>query len=176
MDITMNESNLFFKLLLIGDGGVGKTALAKRYLTGLFTEDTKITIGAGFYSHHLELGGHQVMLQIWDFGGEEQFRFLLPGYCRGARGVIFMHDVTNPATLFHYDTWLDVLRGRASGIPVLAVGTKIDLEDARATSFQEAEEYTRARGAAGYMEVSAKTGVNVGAAFDLITKIMMANL
>ncbi len=175
-DQIVANTDFFFKLLLIGDGAVGKTALAKRYLTGLFTVSTKITIGADFYSHNIEIGGNSVTLQIWDFGGEEQFRIFLPAYCKGARGAIFLFDVTNPSTLYDYDAWLSLVRIRAPNVPVLAVGTKIDLIDERKVSPEQGEEYTRTRGAQDYLEVSSKTGSNVNLAFERITKIMLASV
>ncbi len=172
----MADTEFFFKLLLIGDGAVGKTALAKRYLTGLFNASTKITIGADFYSHNLDIEGNHVTLQIWDFGGEEQFRIFLPAYCKGARGAIFLFDVTNPATLYDYDAWLSIVRIRAPNVPVLALGTKTDLADERKVLPEQGEEYTRTRGAQGYLEVSAKTGTNVNLAFERITKVMLASV
>ncbi len=170
----MRDYDFLFKLLLFGDGAVGKTSLARRYLTGLFTGDTKLTVGADFHTHRIVLGATRVMLQIWDFGGEERFRSLLPGYCDGARGAIFLFDVTNPPTLYHYDEWIGVMKARAPGIPVLAAGTKVDLVEARKITREEAEKYTVERGAAGYLEVSAKTGQNVERAFELVTMAMLS--
>ncbi len=172
----MRDYDFMFKLLLIGDGAVGKTSLARRFLSGLFATDTQLTVGADFYTKRIVLGETRVMIQIWDFGGEERFRSLLPGYCNGAAGAIFLFDVTNPPTLYHYEEWVDVMKKHAKGIPVLAVGTKIDLTEARKVTREEAEEYTRARGASGYLEVSAKTGINVVRAFELVTMTMLSKM
>ncbi len=127
-----------------------------------------------FHTKDIATSGKKVKLQIWDFGGEERFRSLLPGYCDGARGAIFLFDVTNPPTLHHYEEWVSVMKTRAPGIPVLAAGTKVDLVETRKVSREEAEKYTVARGAAGYLEVSAKTGVNVVRAFELVTMTMLS--
>ncbi len=170
----MRDYDFLFKLLLIGDGAVGKTSLARRFLTGKFSPDTQLTVGADFHTHRIVLGATRIMLQIWDFGGEARFRTLLPGYCEGARGAIFLFDVTNPPTLYHYDEWLGVIRTRAPGIPVLAIGSKADLVEARKVVRKEAEVYTQHRGAAGYLEVSAKTGSNVERAFELVTMAMLS--
>ncbi len=172
----MRDYDYLFKLLLVGDGAVGKTSLAHRFLMGLFSEDTRLTVGADFYTKRVVIGQTAVLLQIWDFGGEERYRVLLPGYCNGAKGAIFLFDVTSPPTLYHYDEWLTVMNTCAKGIPVLAAGTKVDLVDARKVSTEEAENYTRARGAAGYLEVSAKTGFSVDRAFELITMNMLARV
>ncbi len=170
----MRDYDFLFKLLLIGDGAVGKTSLAQRFLTGSFAGDTKLTVGADFHTHRIVLGATRVMLQIWDFGGEERFRSLLPGYSDGARGAVFLFDVTNPPTLYHYDEWIGVIKNRAPGIPVLVAGSKVDLVESRKVSREEAENYTLKRGAAGYLEVSAKTGHNVTRAFELVTMAMLA--
>jgi len=77
-------ADLAFKLCIFGDGGVGKTTLTERYLMGLFTEDTKMTLGTNFYQKNIVVKGLLVNLQIWDFGGEEQFRTLFPNYIRGS--------------------------------------------------------------------------------------------
>ncbi len=79
-----------FKLCIFGDGGVGKTTLVKRYLTGVFAGDTTMTIGVDFHIKKLNIEGKEVGLQIWDFAGEDRFRFLLPSYVFGTSGGIFM--------------------------------------------------------------------------------------
>ncbi len=172
----MRDYDYLFKLLLVGDGAVGKTSLAHRYLLGLFAEDTKLTVGADFYTKRVVMGKTAVLLQIWDFGGEERFRALLPGYCNGAMGTIFLFDLTRPDTLYHYDEWLAVMNIHARGIPVLVAGTKADLVEKRKVTREEAEGFVHARGAAGYLEVSAKTGDNVERAFELITMNMLARV
>ncbi len=162
-----------FKLVLFGDGGVGKTSLAQRYLTGIFADNTKITIGVEFHIKDVVVEGNRVKLQIWDFGGEERFRFILPTYCRGASGGIFFFDVTCPASLLHLDAWLGVVQGVTGNIPLLMVGTKTDLAENRAVDANEAMALARQRNLAGYAEVSAKTGINVESTFELITKLMV---
>src|SRR5271157_533341 len=121
-----------FKVLLLGDGGVGKTTLVQRYVTGAFIANTKITIGVDFATKSLLIDGAQVMLQVWDFGGEERFRFILPTYCNGAKGGIFVYDVTNLQSLLHAGEWLKIVRDQAGDIPVIMVGTKADLVEKRA--------------------------------------------
>ncbi len=172
----MRDYDYLFKLLIIGDGAVGKTSLTQRYLMGLFSDNTKLTVGADFYTKRVVMGATSVLLQIWDFGGEERFRALLPGYCNGAMGAIFLFDLTRPDTLYHLDEWLEVVNTRARGIPILAAGTKADLAEKRAVSREAAEDYTRARGAVHYLEVSAKTGLNVERAFELIAMNMLARV
>ena len=79
-----------FKLCIFGDGGVGKTTLVQRYLTKIFNEDLKMTIGADFSIKTFEIEGKKVVVRIWDFAGEERFKVLLPSFAKGADGGIFM--------------------------------------------------------------------------------------
>ncbi len=169
----MKEHDLVYKVIIFGDGGVGKTTLTQRYLTGFFNEGSRLTIGVEFYIKNLEIADKSVKLQIWDFGGEERFRFLLPQYCRGTSGGIFVYDVTQEATLHHLQDWLDVVRGNAPKIPILAIGTKADLELKRKVMKEEAVRIARSHKLSGFAEVSAKTGANINSVFETITRIMV---
>lgn len=162
-----------FKLLLFGDGGVGKTTLTQRYVTGVFVDSTRITIGVDFHIKELGIGTKRVKLQIWDFGGEERFRFLLPNYCRGAAGGLFIYDITSLTSLTHLVDWMQIVRENAGSVPVLMVGTKADLVNQRKVQATEAIEVAKSHKLMGFAEVSAKTGENVEATFETITKLML---
>ncbi|MHA1819263.1 MAG: Rab family GTPase [Promethearchaeota archaeon] len=162
-----------FKLVLAGDGGVGKTSLTNKFITGLFTDSTKITIGVEFFIKDLyvdKIGN--VRLQIWDFGGEARFRFLLPNYMKGANGVLFLFSITDAITLAHIDDWLPIIRKFDPNIPILVVGSKADLQHKRKVPANEAIRIAKERHAKGYVEVSAKTGQNVNSTFETITRLM----
>ena len=123
----------------------------------------------------IEIEGKKVKLQIWDFGGEERFRFLLPTYVRGATGCIFMYDITNYSSIAHIDDWLMVLRqGTEVKLPTLIVGGKADLSDREVTS-EEAIQIAKSREASGFIECSAKTGENVETTFRALTRLMLQN-
>jgi len=166
-----------FKLCIFGDGGVGKTTLINKYLTGIFIGDTHITIGVDFHMKIVKLGGITVKLQIWDFAGEERFRFFLPNYMRGASGGIFMYDITRQSSLYHLDDWLKILVKDnikvQDTIPILLVGGKADLEDARTVDSEFAYNLTKANNLNGFIECSAKTGQNVELIFELIARLMI---
>ncbi len=157
-----------FKLIIAGDGGVGKTTLVNRYISGTFCADTRLTVGVEFMVKRLMIGGDTVDLQIWDFGGQDRFRFILPAYCLGAHGAIFMYDTTSLMSLYHIDEWMKVLRSQSSSIPVVICGTKIDVPNRRAVSKEEALEVASKFGISENIEVSSKTGVNVDALFESI--------
>ncbi|MFX1574134.1 MAG: Rab family GTPase [Promethearchaeota archaeon] len=166
-----------YKVVIFGDAGCGKTTLTQRFLTNLFKSDTKMTIGVDFEVKSLEINGKKVKLQIWDFGGEERFRFLLPTYVRGANGALFMYDVTNYSSLAHIDDWLLVVRkemkSEQDAFPIIVVGGKADLVDNREITGDEGLNIARSRGVDGFIECSSKTGENVDVTFDALTKLMM---
>jgi small GTP-binding protein len=123
----------------------------------------------------LSVEGNPVDLQIWDFGGEERFRFLLPAYCRGAYGAIFMYDITNPTSLYHVDEWLSILRSQGGKFPIIMGGTKCDLAQNRKVQNEEAQAITQRSGLLDIVEVSSKNGSNIDALFQgLCVKMMQA--
>ncbi len=162
-----------FKLIVAGDGGVGKTTLLNRLFEGKFSEDVRITLGVQFRSHKLSINEKQVDLQICDFGGMECFRHILPGYCRGAHGAIFLYDITSPASLNHLGNWLSVLRSKGGKFPIIVGGTKADLSDSRRVSIEEANALVTMSHIPKVIEVSAKTGQNIKVLFENICVQMM---
>ena len=161
-----------YKIVIFGDAGCGKTTLTQRYLTILFKSDTTMTIGVDFEVKSLEIDEKKVKLQIWDFGGEERFRFLLPTYVKGANGGIFMYDITNYSSLAHIDDWLTVIRKKIEVMfPVIVVGGKADLE--REVSSEEGIQISEARDMDAFIECSAKTGENIEKTFKALTRLML---
>jgi len=166
-----------FKIVFFGDGGVGKTTLINRYLTGVFKSDSLITIGVDFHVKKVEIADKRVSLQIWDFAGEDRFRFLMPSYVAGASGGIFMFDITRYTSLRNFNDWIEIFkkgyRGDRDQMPVLMVGSKLDLEYKRAVSREDAFELAKEHNLFGYLECSAKDGQNVGDIFQEISRLMM---
>lgn len=167
-----------FKLVVFGDGGVGKTSLVTRYLQGVFTGNTTMTIGVDFHTKKIKINDMLVSLQIWDFAGEDRFRFLLPSYLRGANGGIFMYDITRYSSIKNFDAWLEVLRKEAEeevkNIPIMLVGGKSDLENKRSISPKEGHRLMEEKDLCDFSECSAKTGENVEKIFANITKRMLS--
>ena len=165
-----------FKIIIFGDGGCGKTTLTQRFLTELFVPDQTMTIGVDFEVKSLTVNEQKVKLQIWDFGGEERFRFLLPTYVRGARGGLFLYDITNFSSIAHIDDWLSVIRKeiRAEDIfPIIVVGSKADLVESREVSSAEGIKIAKSRNVNGFIETSSKTGENVEKTFRALTGLML---
>ena len=153
----MEQEYFRFKVCVFGDGGVGKTTLVKRYLTGLFKDDYLITIGMDFYLKKLKVENKKVSLQIWDFAGEDRFRFLLPSVVSGAAGVIFMYDTTRYVTFKNLNNWMKVFRGATKNtqdqIQTLLVGGKIDLDFKRAVQKEDGGEFANDNDLHGFIEL-----------------------
>ena len=139
------KEELKFKLCIFGDFAVGKTTLAHRYLTTLFRGTVKVTLGMEIHVKELEMEGHQINLQIWDFGGQRRFKYLLPAYARGSFGGIFMYDISNEDSLTELDDWMDHfyqgLREDISLVPLLLVGGKSDLKMQREVKLEDAKKF-----------------------------------
>lgn len=172
------EPDVMFKVCLFGDGGVGKTTLLGRYLTGLFKSNQTITIGVDFHVKKVEVDGKIVLLQIWDFAGEKRFRFLLPSYILGASGGIFMYDITRYSSLKNFPEWITIFKNGFIGdkdkpLPVIMVGGKLDLSFKRAVPTKEAFGLAKSNKLFGYIECSAKDGRNIEDIFTEIAKLML---
>ncbi len=174
----MADSDYMYKICIFGNGGVGKTSLTQRYLRGLFNEGIELTIGSNFYVKKLYVNKSVVTLQIWDFGGEQQFRYLFPQYFRGTSGAIFMYDLTRYFTITRVKEWMDLIKDNFSNcgaIPIVLVGGKSDLIDNRKVTKENVENVMKEYGFINHFECSSKTGYNVEEIFVTLTLCMMKN-
>lgn len=163
---------IIIKVLVEGDGGVGKTTLVKRYCDGTYF-DGKMTIGVGFEKKTLKIGEEEVTLMIWDFGGEERFREILPSFCKGANAALLVYDVSRRESFLNLKEWLELTRKNAGDIPIILVGSKCDLE--RRVPEDEVRSFMSEHGILHFVETSAKNNINVEAAFELAAKTVMKN-
>ena len=172
----MSSFTSTFKIVLFGDSQTGKTTLAHRFLTNLFKGSISMTLGVDFLLKAIEMDGEKIKLQIWDFAGEERFRFLFPSYIRGANGAIFMYDITNYGSLVHVEEWFEILEGEINyKLPLVFVGGKTDLNHLKEVSTKKAMNIAKSKGADGFIECSSKTGENVQKIFDLLTRLILNN-
>ena len=133
-----------------------------------------MTLGVDFHLKALELDGELIKLQIWDFAGEERFRFLFPSYIRGANGAVFMYDITNYGSLAHVDDWFEIVEKEIDyKLPIVFVGGKTDLIHLKEVSTKKAMGLAMAKDADGFIECSSKTGENVNKIFTLLTKLIL---
>ncbi|MFX1364212.1 MAG: Rab family GTPase [Promethearchaeota archaeon] len=168
----MTNYDYTFKIMMLGDASVGKTSLTMRYISGYFMEDLKLTIGVDFYSKTTSFNDKKVKLQIWDFGGEERFRFLLSQYSKGANGAFFLYDITNQTSLDHLPDWTQVIREHAGEIPIMLIGSKVDLHEFRSVSRDDGILAAKKYNLSSFVELSSKTGENVEKAFNVMTEIL----
>ncbi|MBD3353425.1 MAG: GTP-binding protein [Candidatus Lokiarchaeota archaeon] len=151
----------FFKIPMVGDGGVGKTSLVTQYVNKKFVQDYKMTIGVDFQLKDEVLpNGQKVKLQIWDTGGQARFTSIRTVYYRGSHGIVFMYDVTNRASFQNLGRWLDEINKHNPNAKKLIIGNKIDLVARRLVSTTEGENYALSKGCL-FGETSAKTGEGV---------------
>jgi len=166
-----------FKILLLGEGSVGKTSFTKRYCYNLFNPSERLTIGVDFHVKTIEINNKKIKLQIWDVGGEERFRFLLPTYCLGANAAFLLFDLTRPTTLDNLSEWTSIVRQKAGSIPIILVGSKLDLVSTNRKILKEhGIQIAKKNKCHDYIEVSAKENVNVDSAFKALTEISIRNL
>ena len=158
------------KILLAGEGGVGKTTLLHRYVEGKFSAETRMTIGVEFFLKELEIDNQHCTLQLWDFGGQQRFRFLLESYVLGAKGALLLFDLTRPITLEKLENWVNICRRGDPNLPILFLGTKHDLTDNITVTDDYALEFKEAFNLFDYLKVSSKSGENVLTAFNLLTR------
>ncbi|CAK7346863.1 unnamed protein product [Dovyalis caffra] len=171
---SQQEFDYLFKLLLIGDSGVGKSTLLLSFTSNNF-EDLSPTIGVDFKVKHVTLGGKKLKLAIWDTAGQERFRTLTSSYYRGAQGIIMVYDVTRRETFTNLsEIWakeIDLYSTNQDCIKML-VGNKVDKESERVVAKKEGIDFAREYGCL-FLECSAKTRVNVEQCFEeLVLKIL----
>ncbi|MBD3351755.1 MAG: GTP-binding protein [Candidatus Lokiarchaeota archaeon] len=171
------SGKFLFKIVLAGSGGCGKTSFVTRFTTGQFKIDTKMTIGVDFAVHYLNIPERgTVTLQIWDFGGEERFRTMLPSFCLGASGCLLFFDLMRPNTFYELDEWIQIIRNNTKNASIILLGSKYDLlesPDDLAIKTQDIIDFIKEKSINGYLNVSSKSGLNVKKAFEKLTRLML---
>lgn len=165
-----------YKIVLAGSGACGKSSSLQRFITGNFSEQTSITIGCEFSVGNIKIDGENVTLQIWDFGGEERFRFMLPSYCLGAKGCLLYFDLKRLYTFDELDEWMEIIREKTKDIPIILLGTKYDLLDGSVYIDQimpRIKQFMEKYGIKEYYSISSKTGKNVKESFEALSKFIL---
>jgi len=163
-----------FKVCTGGDGGVGKTTMLHRYVDNKFEFDTKMTIGVEIFKKTIVIEGEiEVDLQLWDFGGQDRFRFMLDGFVMGSNGALVLFDLTKMTTFNHIEQWVELLRKHDPNLPIILIGAKDDLVDLISVKDEYAIEKAQELNLFDYLKTSAKTDHNVDKAFqELIYKML----
>ena len=121
-----------FKVVVIGDSGVGKSNLLSRFTRNEFNLESKSTIGVAFATRSCNIEGKMIKAQIWDTAGQERYRAITSAYYRGAVGALVVYDITKEASFQNVEKWLSELRENATAdITMMLVGNKTDLASER---------------------------------------------
>ncbi|GMM49851.1 Rab family GTPase [Starmerella bacillaris] len=160
-----SEYDYLFKLLLIGDSGVGKSCLLLRFADNSYTDSYISTIGVDFKIRTVEIDGKTIKLQIWDTAGQERFRTITSSYYRGSHGIIVVYDVTDMDSFNNVKQWFqEIDRYATEGVTKLLVGNKSDLTAQKVVDYNTAKEFADSMGVQ-FIEASAKDSTNVEQAF-----------
>ncbi|KAM8894260.1 ras-related protein Rab-8B isoform 2-T2 [Spinachia spinachia] len=165
-----------FKLLLIGDSGVGKTCLLFRFSEDAFNTTFISTIGIDFKIRTIELDGKKIKLQIWDTAGQERFRTITTAYYRGAMGIMLVYDITNEKSFDNIRNWIRNIEEHASSdVERMILGNKCDMNDRRQVSKERGEKLAIDYGIK-FLETSAKSSINVEEGFLTLGRDIMTRL
>uniref|UniRef100_A0A0A9VV46 Ras-related protein Rab-8A n=1 Tax=Lygus hesperus TaxID=30085 RepID=A0A0A9VV46_LYGHE len=163
-----------FKLLLIGDSGVGKTCVLFRFSEDAFNNTFISTIGIDFKIRTIELDGKKIKLQIWDTAGQERFRTITTAYYRGAMGIMLVYDITNEKSFDNIKNWIrNIEENATTDVEKMLLGNKCDATEKRVVSKEKGEQLAVEYGIK-FMETSAKDSINVETAFFSIARDIKA--
>ncbi|CAK9235702.1 unnamed protein product [Sphagnum jensenii] len=163
-----DEYDYLFKVVLIGDSGVGKSNLLSRFTRNEFCLESKSTIGVEFATRSIQVDGKTIKAQIWDTAGQERYRAITSAYYRGAVGALLVYDITKHVTYENVERWLKELRDHAdSNIVIMLVGNKSDLKHLRGVPTDDAQAFSEKEGLS-FIETSALESTNVEKAFQRI--------
>jgi len=160
-----SKYDYLFKIIVIGDSGVGKSCLLLRFADDTFSDTHIATIGVDFKIRTVELDQKIIKLQIWDTAGQERFRNITASYYRGAHGIILCYDVTDKDSFVHIKDWLkEIDKFALSDVAKLLIGNKCDLIKEKVVDVNTAKEFAEAE-TIPFLETSAKNSINVEEAF-----------
>ncbi|MFX1567061.1 MAG: Rab family GTPase [Promethearchaeota archaeon] len=169
----MNNSEEFrFKIVVVGDGAVGKTSLIKKFTKGTFEKDYVKTIGAQFSKYNKKFNGDVVRLLFWDIAGQDDFNFLHHLFYKEAKAAIIVYSLEENElgqnSFTHIKNWNEVLEKNCGPIPVVLFANKVDLVDENSLDTTEIQQFVNERNFLTYFFTSAKTGQGVVEAFNAI--------
>ncbi len=181
MSSSYRDYDYLFKILVIGDSGVGKSCILLRFVDNSFAETYISTIGVDFRIRTIEMDGKSIKLQIWDTAGQERFRTITSSYYHGAHGIIVVYDITDETSFDNVRQWLkEIDRYGSRKVVKLIIGNKSELEDKRTVFTEAASNFTAAYDI-DFMEISAKEDVNINKTFltlsqKIIERMEISNL
>jgi len=167
------QFDLSFKLIVIGDSGVGKSCLTNKATKNIFEENYNATIGFEFFTFNIKLGEKIIKLQIWDTCGQELYRSLITNFYRNSSLAIIVYTVTDRQSFDNIDLWYKELRTHSNpNVKVFLIGNKIDLDDQRKVKTEEGQRYAEQYKLNKFVETSAKSGFNAKNIFIEAAKLL----
>lgn len=169
------DDNAFFKVLIIGDGAVGKTSLCTSATTQEFFSDYNITVGCDFFIKKVYVNNISVTLQIFDIGGQDQFMRLRPAFAGGAKGIFLAFDITRRDSFYNLEDWFNsVKEGLDPNAPKILIATKQDLDDLAEVWKEDIDTLMNILGIDGFYETSSFTSDGVKDAFEGMAEMLLA--
>ena len=167
--------DFLFKMILIGDSGVGKSNILLKYLKNEFQQNTKATVGVEFGTKTVEIDNKKIKVQIWDTAGQERYRSITNAYYKGAKGAFIVYDITRKGSFENIDKWIEDLKSNGDkNVSIMLIGNKSDLEDKREVQTDEGIKKSEESKVA-FLETSALNGENVAKAFEQIIEQIYQN-
>ena len=165
-----------FKVVVIGDSGVGKTNLIKRFITNTFSDNSKATVGVEFITKSYKIKNQIFKIELWDTAGQERYKSITAVYYKGAKGALVVYDTTSKMSFNNIDKWLAEIKDKTSNdLKLMIIGNKIDLKEFREVSNEQATEKAKTLGIP-IMETSALDATNVKEAFNDLIREMYKDL
>lgn len=166
------EYDLLFKILIIGDSGVGKSCLLLKFTDRYFNDSYISTIGVDFKIQTIQLDNKIIKLQLWDTAGQERFKTITTSYYRGAHGIVIVYDISDKESFLNVRNWIaEVNKYASDNVKLLLVGNKCDLQKERQVSIEEGTELANKLNIP-FVEASAKDSTNVQQLFIKLTTIL----
>ena len=163
-----------FKILLIGESGVGKTAILERYCDNVFNDSLLSTVGVDFKSKQMTIENKRIKTQLWDTAGQEKFRNITTSYYRGTHGCLIVYDVMETVTFEKISFWLNELKTEKQQPEIIIVGNKIDIGEKRVTE-EMITTFLQQNGGYHHAYCSAKTGENIEQIFSMLINNIYKN-
>ena len=159
-----------YKIIIVGDSGVGKSNILGRYINNIFKQDTKSTVGVEFASKKIKANGVNIKLQIWDTAGQERYRSITSAYYRGSKGCFIVYDISSLQTFESVEKWYEeVLKSGEKDISIILIGNKCDLENERKVTVEMGENKARNLNCP-FFETSALNNIHIEDVFQNIAE------
>ena len=155
------EYDLSFKIIVVGDSGVGKSCLTIKATKNIYEDNYTPTVGFEFFTFNIRIGDKNIKLQIWDTCGQEAYRSLITSFYRNSSLAVLVYSIDNRITYDNIESWLNEIKSQANPeIKIFLIGNKTDLEDQRQITKEEAVKFGEDHSFNFFLETSAKTGFN----------------